>query len=215
MLRQSNLSSEDKRRVIAMADGYEPSKVENAMRSLAARVLGGHEGNKTKVYPVNFVDDEAEEIFHMQDEEMDEDQALAYLLEEGDESAQMVAEFEDQVIQVCQDSPELSMAFSAYQDARARIRDKARNRGFWPVRTSMKGKGKAKKGKGFFKKRQSLAERIASSNCRHCGAKGHWKDECPLRNKPATTAEANVMVDELADHSAGGELVFERPNGVL
>ena len=42
MLRQNNLSSEDKRRVIAMAGVYDPNKAENAMRYLAARVLGGH-----------------------------------------------------------------------------------------------------------------------------------------------------------------------------
>lgn len=183
LLRQSNLPPEDKRRVIAMPDGYNPNKVENAMRALAAKVLGGNEGNKAKIYPVNHVDDEVKEAYYMHDEEMDEDQALSVLLEEGDESALIVADFEDQVVQVCQDSPELSMAFSAYQDARARLRDKARSRGFWPLKTSMKGKGKNKKGKGVFRKRQSLAERIASSNCRQCGAKGHWKDECPARNQ--------------------------------
>ena len=42
MLRQNNLSSENKRRVIAMAGVYDPNKVENTMRYLAARVLGGH-----------------------------------------------------------------------------------------------------------------------------------------------------------------------------
>jgi hypothetical protein len=201
LLRQSNLSPEDKRRVIAMADGYNPNKVENALRTLAAKVLGGNEGNKNKIYQVNHVDDEVEEAYYMHEEEMDEEQAFAVLLEEGDESALIVADFEDQVIQVCQDSPELAMAFSTYQDARARLRDKARNRSFWPLKTSMKGKGKNKKGKGGFKKRQSLAERIASSNCRHCGAKGHWKDEC-------------MMIDEGCPGD-DGELVSELPEGMF
>eukprot|EP00435_Cladocopium_sp_Y103_P046045 s2366_g13.t1 len=214
LLRQSNLSSEDKRRVISMADGYDPHKVETAMRSLAAKVLGSGEGSKTKIYPVNFADDEPDEIYYTTEEEMDDDQVLSLLLEEGDESALLVSEFEDQVIQVCQDSPELSMAFSAYQEARAKLRDKARSRGFWPLRPSSKGKGKGKKGKPFGKRRQSLAERIASSNCRHCGARGHWKDECPARNKSSSTADANVMIDEMADAGAG-ELVYELPDGTI
>eukprot|EP00435_Cladocopium_sp_Y103_P040180 s2038_g10.t2 len=213
LLRQSNLSPEDKRRVISMADGYDAHKVETAMRSLAAKVLGGNEGTESKIYPVNYVEDETEEIYYIHDEEMDDDQALAVLLEEGDESALVVSEFEDQIIQVCQDSPELSMAFSAYQEARAKLRDKARNRGFWPLRPSSKGKGKGKKGKIFGKRRQSLAERIASSNCRHCGARGHWKDECPARNKSSSTADANVMFyDEVQDDGAG-ELVCALPDG--
>ena len=105
MLRQSNLSPEDKRRVIVMAAGYDPNKIENAMRSLAAKVLGGPEGNKTKIYPVNFVEDEPEEIYYTNDEEIDEEQALAFLFQKSDESALLiVAEFEDQVVQVCQES---------------------------------------------------------------------------------------------------------------
>ena len=55
-----------------------------------------------------------------------------------------------------------------------------------------KGKGKTKKGKGFQKGRQSLAERIASSTCRICGMKGHWKNECPSRDQQGGS-DANVM----------------------
>ena len=46
------------------------------------------------------------------------------------------------------------MAFSAYQEAGAKIRDRVRARGFWPLRGAAKGKGKTKKGKGFKKGRQ-------------------------------------------------------------
>ena len=141
---------------------------------------------------------------------------LSTLLEEGDESAMVIQEFEDQVIQVCQDSPELSMAFSAYQEARSRLRDKVRNRGFWPPKPFHKGKGKGKKGKGYGKRRLSLAERIATSSCRKCGAFGHWKDECPNAKKNPNTADANMMVSEQDQEcEADDALVSELPHGPL
>ena len=153
LLRQSGLSAEDKKRVIAMADGYDPTKMENAMRALSTKVLNQGEVSRKKIYPINYVDEDAEEINQLHDDEPDEDSVMAALLEEGDESAMVIQEFEENIIQVCQDSPELAMAFSAYQDARARLRDKARNRGFWPLRQGGKAKGKSKKGvsKGFGK----------------------------------------------------------------
>lgn len=196
LLRQSCLNPEDKKRVIAMADGYVPSKVENAMRSLATRVLAG-DTTKKKIYPVNFMEEEHEETYYMHDEEIDEDVVFQTLLDEGDDTAAVIQDFEDQVVQVCQDSPELSMAFSAYQEARAKLKEKARVRGFWPLKTgNSKGKGKGKRSKGtmnsFGKRRQSLAERIVSSSCRNCGKMGHWKDECPNRDRSKNTADAHV-----------------------
>ena len=197
MLRQSGLSSEDKKRVISMADGYEPSKMENAMRALSTKVLNQGESNRKKIYPVNMVDDDLEEAQHVQEEEHDEDTFLSMLLEEGDESAMIIQDFEENIVMVCQESPELSMAFTAYQEARAKLRDKARIRGFWPLRAGSKGKGKGKKGKFGGKSRQSLADRIASSNCRICGARGHWKQECPQRDRSSSSAaDANVMVTD-------------------
>jgi hypothetical protein len=196
ILRQSGLSVEDKKRVIAMSGGYAPDKIEGAMRSLSTKVLGQGDAARKRVYPVNYVDDEMEETYYMGEEEADEDTILAALIEEGDEHALTIQEFEENIVQVCQESPELSMAFSAYQEARAKIRDRVRGRGFWPLRGVAKGKGKTKKGKGFKKGRQSLAERIASSTCRLCGMKGHWKDECPTRDRQSG-AEANVItIDE-------------------
>ena len=78
------------------------------------------------------------------------------------------------------------MCFSTYSEARARIRDKLKHRGFWPPRGA-KGKAKGARKGGRFdfmpkKKRETLAERIANSTCRRCGQKGHWKLECPQRN---------------------------------
>ena len=118
------------------------------------------------------------------------------------------SKIEDSMVQVCQDSPELSMAFSAYQEARAKIRDKVRGRGFWPIRSFPKGKGKTKKGKNFFKKRQSLSERIASSNCRICGVRGHWKEECPQKDRQGG-AEANMLTT--VEEQLIGEILEDLP----
>ena len=115
----------------------------------------------------------------------------------------LVSEFEDQLIEACQDNPDLSMCFSAYTEARGRVREKIRSRGFWPP---IKGKGKnkgAKKGswnpKGGFRKRQSLADRIANSHCRLCGARGHWRQECPNKGNASnpTTSSAEIHVSTL------------------
>ena len=115
------------------------------MRALSTKVLGQSDGARKKIYPVNYMEDDADEINYAGEEEMDEDSILMALLEEGDESALVIQEFEDSIVQVCQDSPELSMASSAYQEARAKIRDKVRGRGFWPIRSFPKGKGRPRR----------------------------------------------------------------------
>ena len=65
----------------------------------------------------------------------------------------------------------------SYQEARKRLLEKSRSRGFWPSR-GFKG-GKKGKGKGVKGKSKGLAHRIANSTCRICGQTGHWKAECP------------------------------------
>jgi hypothetical protein len=201
LLKQSALTPDDKRKVIVMTAGkISAEKIEMAMRSLHTKVLGSGSTSepKKKVYPVNYMEDEIEEAHNVfEDEVMDEDWILQSMAEQGDEDAQVIAEFEDQLVEVVQDSPELSLCFSAYSEARGRIRDRIKARGFWPP----KGKGKSmKKGfnfKGGGKRRQSLADRIAASHCRVCGQKGHWKWECPKKSSTSTTtstADVNVAL---------------------
>ena len=201
LLKQSALTPDDKRKVIVMTAGkISAEKIEMAMRSLHTKVLGSGSTSelKKKVYPVNYMEDEIEEAHSVfEDEVMDEDWILQSMAEQGDEDAQVIAEFEDQLVEVVQDSPELSLCFSAYSEARGRIRDRIKARGFWPP----KGKGKSmKKGfnfKGGGKRRQSLADRIAASHCRVCGQKGHWKWECPKKSSTSTTtstADVNVAL---------------------
>ena len=106
LLRQSALGVDDKKRVIAMADGYDPSKVDSAMRALSTKVLNQNDGNRKKIYPINYADEDTEEINYTWEDEPDEETILATLLEEGDECALTIQEFEENVVQVCQESPE-------------------------------------------------------------------------------------------------------------
>lgn len=84
------------------------------------------------------------------------------------------------------------MTLNAYSDARRRLSERFRNRGFWPIRSS---KGKSKgfgKNKGKFGGgRKSLQDRILSSRCRLCGKMGHWKAECPERAKSSNSSTAS------------------------
>ena len=57
MLRQSALSNEDKKKVLAMTNGEIKIKgVEQAMRTLSTKVLFGAGEGKKKIYPTNYVD---------------------------------------------------------------------------------------------------------------------------------------------------------------
>ena len=138
----------------------------------------------------------------------DEETVLQMMLEEHDEDAQFVQDFEEQVILTCQDNPELATCFTSYQDAPDRLREKTRTRGFWPLRPGGASKGKSrgggKKGKpmggqnaSMPLRKRSLAERIANSTCRKCGQPGHWRRECPLNaTEKDKTAFTGVLVDE-------------------
>ena len=76
----------------------------------------------------------------------------------------MAQDFEDQLLEVCQENSDLAMCFSVYSDPRARIRDKLKHRGFWPPRgAKCKSRGARKGGKFDYnqkKKRESLAESV-------------------------------------------------------
>eukprot|EP00435_Cladocopium_sp_Y103_P014094 s696_g3.t1 len=217
LMRQSLLSSDERKKVIMDSQGaltYENAR--KYIRLLGSRFFQdlqtgtGNRGTKYKTYDVNHVDEEMT-LFH-EEEEMDEEMVLATLAEEGDEDAQFVHEFEEQILVACQESSELAGCFMAYQEARSRLREKARSRGFWPL-SGQKGRGKGKwtnaKGKnaGASKismgsmgaasmgRRRSLADRIANSTCRRCGKAGHWKRECPLNASPSTDAKRIADTD--------------------
>ena len=55
---------------------------------------------------------------------------LELLLQEGDSDALLVHDFESALSETVQEDPELASAYSAYQIARHKLNEKARNRGF-------------------------------------------------------------------------------------
>ena len=221
-LRQSSLTTEDKKRILVMTGGeIEDKKIDHAMRQLSTKVLV-NPGDRVakKVYPVNFVDDDdgVSEVNLVEDEPLDEEAAFCYLAETGDPDAALVMDFEEQLIETCQGSDELASCFNAYSEARSRLREKIRSRGFWPPR---KGKGKGGKsmgkgaGKGGWKPRQSLADRIANSHCRICGKKGHWKQECPERGGAGGNPAADANFVEPEGMSEEVEFLQNLPNDVV
>ena len=209
LLRHSQLSAEDKKRVVVESKGQlDYDTTVKAVRLLGSRFFhdlqvrgsSSHSrgSERTKVYDINFAEEDqgADEEVHYATEDVDEEALVAYYVEQNDEDAIYVAEFEDQIIETIQDS-DLAPIFSAYQDARQRLREKAKARGYWPAKG--RGKGKSKKGKSNHKgapRGRTLAERIATSACRLCGQVGHWKRECPQRqDKTETTNLAHLSQD--------------------
>ena len=113
----------------------------------------------------------------------------------------------------CSGGSWMSAFFSSYQEARKRLVEKTRSRGFW---SNSKGKGSfgkkgfgKQKGKGF--RTKSLAQRIAESSCRRCGATGHWKAECPLNQTSSSDGKNAVPTSIVIDHEAAAVTVVE-PN---
>ena len=201
LLRNSALSSEDKKRVVIEAQGnLEYSKVTSAIRLLGAKffheVQGQQRQHRSKTYDVNHVQEAEDEVFHVDDHaillaegnELPES-FVDQMLQEGDEDAFVMQQFEDALIDSLQGDGEMANYMSSYVEARKRLVEKSKSRGFWPVRPS-KGSGKkgfkGKDGKGHgFRGRKPLAQRIAESDCKICGQRGHWKAECPRRATPA------------------------------
>eukprot|EP00435_Cladocopium_sp_Y103_P043158 s236_g12.t1 len=194
LLRQSVLSPDDRKRVIMENDGqltYEGAR--KHIRLLGSKFFqdlqGGSGGRPTKLktYDVNYTEEEPT-YFH-EEEDLDEEAIMAAMIDDGDEDAE---------------SSELASCFTAYQEARFRLKEKAKVRGFWPL-SGQKGRGKTKSsygkskgnsmgkgsmggGQNVLNRRRSLADRIANSTCRRCGRPGHWKRECPLQHGAVTDA---------------------------
>ncbi|CAE7210818.1 unnamed protein product [Symbiodinium pilosum] len=198
LLRHSQLAPEDKKRVIVESKGdLKYAETIKAIKLLGSHFFGERQNRngssagtsrgqeRNKVYDVNMTEaDDSEEInMATYDEEVDEDEAFAYFFEQCDQDALYIAEFED--------------------EARARFREKARSRGFWPVGKGSgkqsRGKSYGKKGGGFGKGKRprTLAERISTSTRRLRGAVGHWKRECP-KNLDNQSGNHKVEVSHLA-----------------
>ena len=215
-LRGSLLSSDDKKRVILDSDGagsgtLSITKVQAAIRMLGANffqdMTGARRGRgKTYDQATLIADsqdmDDGSTVLNATNEEyiIEEDHLEALFqdsLQEGDEDAALIQDFESAATDLVQSDEDLAMAFNAYSEARRRLTEKFRSRGFWPVssgkgkgRSSFKGVSKGKFGKSHQSSRKSLQQRIMESKCRICGKVGHWKAECPSRNDATSSTSA-------------------------
>ena len=210
LLRNSGLGPEDKKRIIVDAQGnLEYKKIVSAIQLLGSRFFGevqtgsSKSGVRTKNYDVNYVDTVEEEAHHVDHEaphpvEPDEDQILDVLLAEGDEDALVLQQFEEALIESLQGDSDIAACLNTYVEARRKLQDKARNRGFWNNGkgfSGFKGKGRGVKNKGGYSQNFGR-RRMSLSHCSICHQKGHWKAECPNRDrqdaahKPSSTSSA-------------------------
>ena len=222
VLRGSLLSTDDKKRVIVESESSKDGTLTVEKVSQAVRMLGtaffndliGQKKSKGKIYDhLAFVTEDVDEsggdgmIYHADD--VTEDDFLEQLLHDEDEDAILVADYEAAMTETVQTDEDLAAAFSSYTEARKRLSDRFKNRGFWPI-SSSKGKGKFQsfkgKGKSFNRgPKKSLQQRILESTCRYCGRKGHWKAECPDRQKGnasvgSTSTSAAMTTTAVASH---------------
>lgn len=224
LLRQSTLSADDKKRILLEHEGelkYKP--VVKSFRLLGSKFFSefqtGRSRQKTKVYEAHvlehaedqdggrsFESGSTERAFHTQVDDFDpelDQEFLETLIAQEDADALTVSTFEGEFEEFLQDTPEMFEALTTYIEARSKLVEKKKSRGFWPI----KGKSKNHKGrgKGFGKRsrdRDALLLRISKSHCRRCGALGHWKAECPQAGSneksqsSMPSASANVVIDE-------------------
>ena len=165
LLRNSGLDPDDKKRIIVEAQGnLEYKKIVSAIQLLGSRFFGevqsgsSKAGVRTKNYDVNYVDTVDEEAHHVDHEtsqsaEPDEDQVIDVLLAEGDEDALTMQQFEEALIESLQGDSDIAACLNTYVEARRKLQDKARNRGFWNNGkgfSGFKGKGRGGKNKGGY-----------------------------------------------------------------
>jgi len=223
-LRGAQLSSEDKKRIILDSDASLDGTLTIGRVQEAVRLLGtsffnemtglGKKASKSKVYDsaTLAVEDgdsfaETEDQAHLSHhEDWNEDDILETMLAEGDEDAVFVSDFESAASEVLQSDDDLAAAFSTYVEARRKLNEKFRSRGFWPLG---KGKGRASKGKGkgrmSWGSRKTLQQRILESNCRLCGKKGHWRNECPNKGQSASSVSNAAVTLSVAMPTAETE----------
>ena len=109
-----------------------------------------------------------------------DDETLAQPGSENDDDAALVTE-------AVQNDVDLATYFSSYQDARRRLTERAKFRGFWPVRKGQKGMGKKGAGKSGGKGKSYV----------DCVGKrvNHWKAvSSPQQSSSSTAASETALV---------------------
>ena len=224
LLRQSSLPAEDKKKILHEHGGkLKYQDVVSLYRLLGSKffqeVQSGKPAQKTMVYDVNFVEepesngpasDHTEKVIMLTQEEHDPEldaDFIEAMVAMDDQDALTIAAFDPELEDFLQDfrtHGKLYKAFVSFQEARQKLLDKKRNRGFGPSRGGKKGfQGRGKRGKG--QRREQLLAGIARSNCRLCGENGHWRAECPQRVKESSTSSA------AAAHVAHSEAIDSQP----
>ena len=207
LLRNSGLSAEDKKKLIVDAKGaLEYKSIVSSLKLLGSKFshelqTGNRSTARNKTYDVNAVfDDEPPACFAEEETayvgEMWDEGEIPF--DENDPDAVVCMQFEDSLVDALQGDPDLAACYNTYVDARKRLSDRNKNRGFWVPNKghgpNVKGKFKGKP-KGWGKGRKPLAQRILESECRRCGARGHWKAECPLNRSSSTSTAMNSAKD--------------------
>ena len=210
LLRNSGLTQEDKKRIIIDSNGQlEHEKVLSAMKLLGSRFFQEVQGavkstQRSKTYDINTVTDEDPGQVHPEEDQVFAGEAWddSDFYDENDPDAVICFQFEESLVDALQTDGEIAACYNTYLDARKRLTDKNKNRGFWNSSgnkgySSFKGRGKSKSKFGG-RMRKPLAQRILESECRRCGQRGHWKAECPL----AKPASANAALGTTKEPSA-------------
>ena len=144
LVRQSALTSEDRKKIIMDNGGqltYDTAR--RSMRLLGSKFFqdlqGGRNPQVKKTYDAYTMDEEEtinQAAVEWETPELDQEQAF-----QGAEDATFILDFEDQIVEMIQESPDLASCFVSFQEARARVRECARARGFWPIKWKGKSKG--------------------------------------------------------------------------
>ncbi|CAE7815025.1 unnamed protein product [Symbiodinium sp. CCMP2592] len=244
LLRQSQLTAEDRQKIILELGGsLDYKRVCSSIRLLGSRFFADLQGQrvlKSRTYDANVAEEPPPEegdrtlptmmasaAIEEAEVELD-DGFIEAMVATEDQDALQVQAFEEELENFFQDTPELQEALVSYMEARGRLLAKKKSRGFWPIGgskgASKGGRGFKGGGKGKGKHREQLLARIARSNCRICGERGHWKAECPRRKSnptgeaTTTVAEAFVDVSNLAsssDPAASQEILTSLPADAL
>ena len=219
VLRGSQLSADDKKRVILESESSKEHALDMTKVTSSVRMLGsgffhdvtGIKKAKGKIYDAHtmYTEEYDEPETALVTEEWDEESWIEQLAADGDEDAVLICEYESAMQDTLQEDESLATTLNAYTDARRRLNDRFKNRGFWPT-SGAKGKSKGTKGKGkgnFKGARKSLQQRILESNCRHCGKRGHWRAECPERLHGSSGSNSNAQAPAMMAFSqlAGDE----------
>eukprot|EP00913_Durusdinium_trenchii_P034877 g32625.t1 len=213
LLRNSALSAEDKKRLIVESAGSLDYKtVVTNLKLLGSKFFqevhaGKASSARSKTYEANaFVSHDAgstelpseDSAFHADD--WNEEEWIEQLANDGDEDAALILDYEQPMLDTIQEDADLALSHTTYAEARKRLSDRFKNRGFWlsgPAKGKARGKGgeKGKKGFGGFRNsgnRKTLQQRILESTCRICGRKGHWKAECPERGRSSEAGQTTL-----------------------